>query len=326
MALKQKIGLHLKRFTTGGYFTMKKIVKFTVPIFISLCIIPFTFLEDNRAFAFSNQIIQQGAVGDDVIELQSRLQYLGFYNKKIDGVFGWSTYWALRNFQYEFGLPIDGLAGTDTKAKLAKASKYDKQFVTEQINKGNKFTHYGGVEQKKQAAPQPNAKTQTPAKAPAKTPAKAPAKAPAKTTNPKPAAPKAASKAAPKKPTATNTPGGFSSNDIQLMANAVYGEARGEPYTGQVAVAAVILNRVNSASFPNTVSGVIFEPGAFTAVADGQIWLTPNEQAKKAVLDAINGIDPTGEALYYFNPATATSKWIWSRPQIKRIGKHIFCE
>jgi N-acetylmuramoyl-L-alanine amidase len=313
LPLRQKIGLHLKSFTTGGYFTMKKkIVKFTVPILVSLCIMPFTFLENNRAFAFSNQVIQQGAVGDDVIELQSRLQYLGFYNKKIDGVFGWSTYWALRNFQYEFGLPIDGLAGTETKAKLVKASKYNKQFVKDQINKGNKFTHYGGVDQKKQSAPQPKA------------PAKTPAKAPAKTASPKPAAP--APKAAPTKPTAANTPGGFSSNDIQLMANAVYGESRGEPYTGQVAVAAVILNRVNSASFPNTVSGVIFEPGAFTAVADGQIWLTPNETAKKAVLDAINGIDPTGEALYYFNPATATSKWIWSRPQIKRIGKHIFCE
>ncbi|MFS0776283.1 spore cortex-lytic enzyme [Neobacillus sp. 3P2-tot-E-2] len=295
----------------------KKILKLIIPLLFSLCIMPFTFLENNRAFAFSNQVIQQGSVGDDVIELQSRLQYLGFYNKKIDGVFGWSTYWALRNFQYEFGLPIDGLAGTETKAKLVKASKYNKQFVKEQINKGNKFTHYGGVDQKKQSAPQPNA----PAKTPVKTPA---VKAPAKTASPKPAAPDP--KAAPSKPTAANTPGGFSSNDIQLMANAVYGESRGEPYTGQVAVAAVILNRVNSASFPNTVSGVIFEPGAFTAVADGQIWLTPNETAKKAVLDAINGIDPTGNALYYFNPVTATSKWIWSRPQIKRIGKHIFCE
>lgn len=110
------------------------------------------------------------------------------------------------------------------------------------------------------------------------------------------------------------------------MANAVYGEARGEPYVGQVAVAAVILNRVNSATFPNTVSGVIFEPRAFTAVADGQIWLTPNERAKEAVLDAINGWDPTGHALYYFNPDTATSAWIWGRPQIKQIGKHIFCK
>ncbi len=118
---------------------------------------------------------------------------------------------------------------------------------------------------------------------------------------------------------------GLSDNDLKLMANAVYGEARGEPYEGQVAVAAVILNRIKSASFPNTISGVIFQPGAFTAVADGQIWLTPNEKAKQAVQDALNGWDPSGGCIYYFNPDTATSKWIWSRPQVKRIGKHIFC-
>jgi len=118
----------------------------------------------------------------------------------------------------------------------------------------------------------------------------------------------------------------LSQNDINLMARAVYGEARGEPYIGQVAVAAVILNRLESPSFPNTISGILFEPGAFTCVADGQIWLTPNQTAYKAVRDALNGWDPTGGALYYFNPATATSKWIWSRPQLKRIGKHIFCK
>ena len=109
------------------------------------------------------------------------------------------------------------------------------------------------------------------------------------------------------------------------MSNAVYGEARGEPYEGQVAVAAVILNRVEHADFPDTVGGVIFQPGAFTAVDDGQIWLTPNERATEAVLDAINGWDPSENAIYYFNPITATSKWIWSRPQIKKIGLHIFC-
>ncbi len=120
-------------------------------------------------------------------------------------------------------------------------------------------------------------------------------------------------------------PSRLSANDVKLMANAVYGEARGEPYVGQVAIAAVILNRTKSPSFPDTPSGVIFEPRAFTAVADGQIWLTPNEKAKKAVRDALNGWDPTGGCTYYFNPVTATSKWIWSRPQVKRIGKHIFC-
>ncbi|CAI6028556.1 spore cortex-lytic enzyme [Cohnella sp. JJ-181] len=118
---------------------------------------------------------------------------------------------------------------------------------------------------------------------------------------------------------------GMTANDLKLMANAVYGESRGEPYEGQVAVAAVILNRVRSAEFPNTVSGVIFQPGAFTAVADGQIYLTPNETAAKAVKDAMSGWDPTDGCLYYFNPKTATSKWIWSRPQYKTIGQHIFC-
>jgi N-acetylmuramoyl-L-alanine amidase len=110
-----------------------------------------------------------------------------------------------------------------------------------------------------------------------------------------------------------------------MMANAVYGESRGEPYEGQVAVAAVIINRVKSSQFPNTATGVIFQPGAFTAVADGQIWLTPNEKAIKAVKDAISGWDPSDGCLYYFNPDTATSKWIWTRPQYKTIGKHIFC-
>ncbi|MFD0711334.1 spore cortex-lytic enzyme [Paenibacillus sp. GCM10027626] len=118
---------------------------------------------------------------------------------------------------------------------------------------------------------------------------------------------------------------GLSDNDLKLMANAVFGESRGEPYEGQVAVAAVILNRLKSKNFPNSISGVIFQPGAFTAVADGQIWLTPNETASRAVRDAINGWDPSGGCEYYFNPETATSKWIWTRPQVKTIGKHIFC-
>ncbi|WP_425490377.1 spore cortex-lytic enzyme [Heyndrickxia vini] len=247
--------------------------------------------------AFTNQVIQKGAVGDDVIELQARLQNIGFYRGKIDGVFGWGTYWALRNFQKDFGLAIDGLAGPKTRAKLVKASNYNKAFVMDQIKKGNEFTYYGGVDIDKQIKPKKSSN--------------------GKTTQKKPSNSSNAN--------AANVPNGYSQNDIQLLANAVYGESRGEPYEGQVAVAAVILNRIESSSFPNTVSGVIFEPGAFTAVADGQIWLTPNETAKKAVIDAINGWDPTGEALYYFNPATATSKWIWSRPQIKQIGKHIFC-
>ncbi|HZG76322.1 MAG TPA: spore cortex-lytic enzyme [Paenibacillus sp.] len=123
----------------------------------------------------------------------------------------------------------------------------------------------------------------------------------------------------------SKTTSGFSREDLMILARTVHGEARGEPYEGQVAVAAVVLNRLTSPAFPDTISGVVFQPGAFTAVDDGQIWLEPNESAYKAVNDALNGWDPSNGALYYFNPVTATSKWIWSRPQIKRIGKHIFC-
>ena len=116
------------------------------------------------------------------------------------------------------------------------------------------------------------------------------------------------------------------SSDLNLLARLVYGEARGEPYTGQVAVAAVVLNRVKSSSFPNTIAGVIYQSGAFDVVSDGQINLTPDSTAKKAAQDALNGWDPTYGAIYYFNPSTATNKWIWSRPMTVTIGNHRFCK
>lgn len=253
---------------------MKGKTSLMLVVIFAFTLVFYSPLTDSSVHAFSPQVIQQGASGEDVIELQARLKYIGFYNGKIDGVFGWGTYWALRNFQYEFGMKVDGLAGSSTKQKLVKATKYDEKKVKSQMS--NHASPNGGKNQTAQAS--------------------------------------------------TNVPQGYSQNDINLMANAVHGEARGEPYEGQVAVAAVILNRVQSSTFPNNISGVIFEPRAFTAVADGQIWLTPNETAKKAVLDAMNGWDPSGNATYYFNPDTATSAWIWSRPQIKRIGKHIFCK
>lgn len=243
----------------GGYILLEKAFVKTRLIFIVLFVVFITTSEQsNDVLAFTSQVLQRGSTGEDVIELQSRLKYNGFYTSNVDGVFGWNTYWAVRNFQDQFGLPVDGVVGATTKAAIVKATKYEKT-----DSSGNN---------------------------------------------------------------SANVTGGFSQNDIQLMSNAVYGESRGEEYTGQVAVAAVILNRVSHSSFPDTVAGVIYQPGAFTAVADGQINLTPNATAKKAVMDAINGWDPSGGAIYYFNPDTATSSWIWSRPQIKRIGKHIFCK
>ncbi|NLY80680.1 MAG: spore cortex-lytic enzyme [Lysinibacillus sp.] len=258
-------------------------------VIISLLILAifgsFALLKPEQSSAFSNQVIERGAYGDDVIELQARLQYLGFYDGKIDGKFGYGTYWALRNFQESYGLEVDGVAGQATKEMLVNNSDFDREWVHAQINAGREFTYYGGVPLDQQVKGNSGSSGST----------------------------------------AYQLPPKYSEQDLQLMANAVYGEARGEPYEGQVAVAAVILNRLESPDFPNTISEIIFQPGAFTAVADGQIWLTPNKRAKQAVLDAMSGWDPSENALYYFNPNTATSEWIWTRPQIKQIGEHIFC-
>ena len=112
---------------------------------------------------------------------------------------------------------------------------------------------------------------------------------------------------------------------VDLLARVISAEARGEPYSGQVAVGAVILNRVEHPSFPNTIAGVVYQPGAFTCMVDGQFNEPVAESAVRAARDALNGVDPSGGAIYYFNPATATSSWIWSRPLILQIGNHRFC-
>ena len=124
----------------------------------------------------------------------------------------------------------------------------------------------------------------------------------------------------------SSSSGGASSSDLYLLAKTIYAEGRGEPYTGQVAIGAVILNRVRSSSFPNTVAGVVYQPGAFTAVSDGQINLEPNQTAYNAARDALGGWDPSYGSLYYYNPAIATSSWIFSRPTVTVIGNHVFAK
>lgn len=123
-------------------------------------------------------------------------------------------------------------------------------------------------------------------------------------------------------------PTGKSSNyqsNVNLLARVISGEARGESYTGQVAIAAVVLNRVKHSSFPSSIAGVVYQPGAFTAVSDGQINITPSQSCYNAARDALNGWDPTGGSIYYYNPNTATNSWIRTRTIITRIGKHVFC-
>lgn len=125
--------------------------------------------------------------------------------------------------------------------------------------------------------------------------------------------------------TGSDKPGSSQQNSLDLLARVISAEARGEPYAGQVAVGAVILNRVEHPSFPNSISGVVYQPGAFTCMSDGQFNQPVADSAYRAAQEALNGSDPSGGAIYYFNPATATSAWIWSRPLLTIIGKHRFC-
>lgn len=242
---------------------------------------------EKRAGKPTIPILKMGSRGPRVREMQARLKFLGYDPGPIDGRYGWRTLRAVRTFQARFGLPVDGIAGVRTQGKLWAATKH---------------WRWGMEARVAPKQPAPPQKVAPPAPPRVQAPARPPVRRPVQTTGYR----------------------GFSARDIELMARAVHAEARGEPYVGKVAVAAVILNRLESGAFPNTPAGVIFEPLAFEAVSDGQIWLTPNRSARRAVIDALNGWDPTGGALYYFNPDRSTSKWIWSRPQIKRIGKHIF--
>lgn len=190
--------------------------------------------------------IVKGDTTANIKAVQTRLVELGYYTYKIDGLWGWRTTAAVKQFQRDYGLTQDGIVGSWTEKSL-------------------KITLSGGSSQSS-----------------------------------------------------------VSSANLDLLARCVYAEARGEPYTGQVAIAAVVLNRVESPSFPNTISGVIYQKGAFTCVSDGQINLTPNQTAYNAARDALNGWDPTNGCLYYYNPATATSKWIWSLKVQLTIGRHSF--
>ncbi len=189
-----------------------------------------------------------GSRGQEVRQIQKKLQSLGFYSGSVDGVYGTATQRAVRNFQKSCGIAADGIAGPKTLLYLGLGSG------------------------------------------------------------------------------TSSSANGYSSNDIYLLARIIAAEARGESYTGQVAVGAVVLNRVQHSSFPDTISGVVYQPGAFSAVRDSNWNVAPDDTAKKAARDAINGWDPTGGAIYYYNPAKTSNKWIRSRPVVTTIGRHVFCK
>lgn len=208
---------------------------------ILLNILIIVFISDGSASALS----KMGSRGDEVVQIQQKLKDMGYYQGNVDGMYGYQTMNAVKEFQSDNSLSVDGIAGTQTLQALG---------IT-----GSSGSNVG-------------------------------------------------------------------SSDYNLLARVISAEARGEPYNGQVAVGAVIMNRVKHPSFPDTISSVIYQKGAFDCLYDGQINEPVAESAYRAAQEAMNGSDPSGGAIYYYNPATATNSWILSRRIITTIGNHVFCE
>lgn len=215
---------------------MKKFISFTLAILVILSL----------AITSASALSKIGSRGEEVKKIQTALRDLGYFNSKIDGIYGTITKKAVERFQKDYGLKVDGIAGKNTLKAL----------------KINGDDYYGG----------------------------------------------------------------YSSSDYELLARIISAEARGESYLGQVAVGAVVLNRVEHPSFPDTLSGVVYQKGAFSCLDDGQFYEPIADSCYSAARDAINGLDPSGGAIYYYNPQKSTNKWIFSRPIITTIGKHRFCE
>lgn len=256
------------------------------------CVAPMAVPPHVRAFTARNLIY--GSQGYDVNELQGRLHLLGYYWGKNDGQFGWKTYWSVRTFQYNFGLPVTGDVDMKTKLKLVKATPNWNAQMDTNGGSGTNASTASGATQRSGSSGNANGGSSS------------------------------AAASASGSSTFSQSVNGLSANDLNLMAHVVYGEARGEPLEGQVAIAAVILNRLKDPKFPHTIPGIIYAPGAFDAVADGQVNLQPNAEAREAVSEAVDGWDPSHGALYYFNPAKTSNAWMWARPEIITIGHHIF--
>lgn len=267
---------------------------------------------------FTHNAIVAQAYSYDTKTIQQKLKSWGYYKGSVDGVYGAKTREAVKAFQRKNGLTADGVVGpatakamgisstsTTTTSTSTKGDVVSVKIYQQKLKSWGYYT--GAVDGVK------GAKTVSAVKAFQR---KNGLTADGIVGN--------ATAKAMGISVRAGTNSSYTNNDTYLLAKAVYSEARGEPYVGQVAIAAVILNRVKSSAFPNTVAGVIYQPWAFTAVHDGQFELEPNATAYQAARDALNGWDPTYGSIYYYNPRTATNTWIRSRKVTTTIGKHVF--
>lgn len=230
------------------------ILKLAIIVTLNICIIGLMSYSPAWNTNSIDALSKNGSKGQEVTAIQKKLQQYGYKVGTVDGIYGANTEKAIRQFQKNNGLSVDGIAGPATLAALG-------------LPTGSTNTSGGS----------------------------------------------------------NNSGGSVSNSDYELLARIISAEARGEPYTGQVAVGAVVLNRVEHPSFPDTIAGVVYQPGAFSAINDGQINEAVSDSARRAAKECLNGSDPSGGAIYYFNPDKTSNKWMRTRPVIKRIGAHLFC-
>ena len=272
--------------------------------------------------------ISKGKTDFNVAAVQARLKTYGYYTGTVDGAWGNGTLRAVLKYQSDRGMTVDGVVGSGTASKLGitlysvaksggiskgKTSANVKAVQTALKNAGYYKSAVDGAWGKRTMCAVMHFQSASGLTVDGVVGSGTASKLGVNLS--------AGSNGGSNGVGATTN---ISDSDLNILARCVYGESRGEPYNGQVAVAAVVLNRVRSSKFPNTIYGVVYQRGAFTAVSDGQIKLTPNQSAYNAARDALNGWDPTGGCLYYYNPATATSSWIWSLTVHIKIGKHNF--
>ena len=241
-----------------------------------------------------------------VHQIQNKLKNWGFYQGNIDGIYGPKTKAAVIEFQKKHNLKADGIVGTNTLNALGIAGTSQMyQIQTKLADMGLYNGNIDGIYGSRTRASIIEFQKREGLSADGII------------------GPKTLAKLGFASSTTNNS--NFTSSDVSLLARVISAEARGEPYNGQVAVGAVLLNRIEHPSFPNTLSGVVYQPGAFSCLIDGQFNESVSDSAKRAAQDAINGLDPSGGAIYYYNPAKSTNKWIFSRPVITVIGSHRFC-
>ena len=301
-----------------------------IMVLIALNIFIISLVTYTNSLDSSPVLSQLGSRSEEVRRIQTRLKDWGYYTGSIDGIYGTKTEMAVRYFQQRNGLVVDGIAGpatlaamglsSDTAATAASSSttlKRGSQGSTVRTlqTRLKEWGYYTGAVDGVYGAATEAAVKKFQKKNGLTVDGIA-----------GPATLRAIGISGGSSTTSSNNASSVSNSDYQLLARIISAEARGEPYSGQVAVGAVILNRVKHPSFPDSIAGVIYQPGAFTAITDGQIHEAIIDSAYKAAKEALNGADPSGGCIYYYNPDKTSNKWIRSRPVVVRIGSHLFCK